>query len=108
MTKLLLKSIECFVQQESGRDEPYLNFNGQKIWSGSMEEGDTNQLTYNREFDFDGASSLSLWEKDSGLRGKDDHMGTKHISDLQSNGEAFYFNFTGSGGNYQLYVDVIA
>jgi hypothetical protein len=104
-----LTSIECIDQNEFSQDEPYLNFNGQKIWSGDMDQGDTAILSHLGPFLFDGSASLSLFEDDPGFLGidKDDFLGSASVFEWQAPGGAFAVDFTGGDAHYRLYVDVL-
>jgi hypothetical protein len=106
---LQLKSIECVNQNEFTQDEPYLNFNGSKIWSGDMDQGDTIDLSSTNPIQFSGSANLSLWEDDPGIWGfdKDDYLGTAIVYDWQHWGSTFALDFTGGDAHYKLTVDVL-
>jgi len=105
---LQLKSIECIDQNEFSTDEPYLNFNGSKIWSGNMTQGQTADLSWMAPIQFNGSATLSLFEDDPGWWGfdKDDYLGTETVYDWQHPGGSFTLTFD-DDGIYKVTVDVL-
>ncbi|WP_203330679.1 hypothetical protein [Rhodovastum atsumiense] len=102
---LRLRSITCIRPTEWGGDEPYLTWNGQRIWSGyGVERGETNWLGYIQPLRFERSGTLSLYESD---RGRDDYLGSYTVNRWQDQGGYFSFDFGGSGGRYRVVADVV-
>jgi len=109
MAALKIQSLECIDQNETTQDEPYLNFNGTKIWSGDMDQGDTVNLSHLGPFLFDGSADLSLFEEDNPgfpLFDRNDHVGTVTIHDYDAPGGNFAIDFN-LDGHYRALVDVL-
>jgi hypothetical protein len=107
---LYLKSIECTDQNELSQDEPYLNFNGNKIWSGDMYQGDSVNLSHMDPLVFNDTASLSLWEEDNPgfpFYDNNDHLGTYTVTTADAPGGVFSVNYSGDG-SYTLYMDVVS
>jgi hypothetical protein len=104
MATLKLRSITCIDQQETGRDELYLTFNGEKISLPNMTQGRTKVLRNER--DFDGSVPLSLFENDGDhWYDRDDYIGTHVITDSPAPRD-FPLNFKGDGAHYALVVGI--
>lgn len=104
MPRLRLRSIHCIDQQETGKDELYLTFNGRKRALPNMKRGVTQGL--NDEFIFTGTQELRLFENDGDhWYDRDDFIGANPISDASAGD--FTVNFKGDGAHYALTVSVI-
>jgi hypothetical protein len=105
---LKINSITCIDQNEISQDEPYLDFNGQRIWSGNMSQGDTVNLSSVGPFIFEGSASLSLFEDDGNhWYDHNDYLGTYTISEAQAPAGVFSLDFA-LDGHYRLDVDVMS
>lgn len=102
---LRLQSITCLRPTERGGDDPYLTWNGQRIWSGhDVDRGETNWLGYIPPLRFDRAGTLSLYESD---RGRDDFLGSYRVTSWQDRGGYFSIDFDRDGGRYRVIADVV-
>lgn len=102
-------SIECIDQNEISQDEPYLLFNGTRIWSGDMSQGQSIRLDYLDAIPFGqgGAATLSLYEDDGDhWYDRNDYIGSTRLSGAQEPGGAFSRDFTGGDAHYRVYMDV--
>jgi hypothetical protein len=106
MAALKILSVECIDDNEWFGDEPYLNFNGQKIWSADMSQGQTLPVN-SAPFVFDGSANLSFWENDGDhWWDRNDHLGTETVHDFQAPGGAFSLKFD-DDGHYKVMVDIV-
>jgi hypothetical protein len=104
---LKLISIECVNDNEWFGDEPFLNFNGGKIWSGGMGTGDTKSLAGMDPIVFNGAADVSLFEEDLGFwPDQDDYLGSFTVTEAQASDGVFAIDFT-ADGHYRVFVDVM-
>jgi hypothetical protein len=107
MPKLKLKSLYCETTEDSGGpDEAYLIVNGQQVW-GTQSINDREGRPVDKEVDFTTSAEIKLYDEDTAVFDKDDHLGTVTAgSDLVGKGEQ-QGKFTGDGANYTLYYEVI-
>jgi hypothetical protein len=109
MTSILtITSVSCLDQQETFGDETYLNFGGKaKVWhsKGDMTNGEVQSV--NESFLFNGSAPLSFFEDDGNhWYDRDDHIGTKTISEGQGAGSPFTLQFAGDGAHYSVVMSV--
>jgi hypothetical protein len=87
-------------------DEAYLLVNGQQVW-GAQSINDREGRPINKEVDFSTFAEIKLYDRDTGIFDKDDHLGTVNVSkDLAGKGEQ-QGKFTLDGVNYTLYYEVV-
>ncbi|HZM82737.1 MAG TPA: hypothetical protein VFC19_44035 [Candidatus Limnocylindrales bacterium] len=107
VAKLHLLDLKCLAENDSfGSDEPYININGQRVWSrGNVDRGDIELVDY--RYDFDEVVTVELWEDDGGLTGGDDLMGRWFIfsGELGSGFHTLRSQYT--AGLYDLRYEVV-
>jgi len=80
--------------------------NGQQVW-GDQSINDREGRPINKEVDFSTSAEIKLYDRDTGIFDKDDHLGTVNVSkDLAGKGEQ-QGKFTLDGANYTLYYEVV-
>jgi hypothetical protein len=107
MPTLRLKSLYCETTEDSaGPDEAYLIVNGKKVW-GIQTINDREPRPINKDVKFSTSAEIKLYDADTGVFDKDDHLGTVTVSSkLAGQGEQ-QGKFIEDGANYTLYYDVV-
>jgi hypothetical protein len=107
MPKLKLKSLYCETTEDSGGpDEAYFVVNGEQVW-GAQSINDREPRPVDIEIDFSTSAEIKLYDEDTGIWDKDDHLGTvTATADLAGQGEQ-QGKFTEDGANYTLYYEVV-
>ena len=107
MTTLKIKSLYCETTEDnSGPDEAYLVVNGEQVW-GAQSINDREPRPIDIEIDFSTSAEIKLYDEDTGIFDKDDHLGTVTVTaDLAGQGEQQGM-FTEDGANYTLYYEVV-
>jgi len=107
MPKLKLKSLYCQTTEDSsGPDEAYLLVNGQQVW-GDQSINDREGRPINKEVDFSTSAEIKLYDRDTGVFDKDDHLGTVTVSQALAGKGEQQGKFTLDGANYTLYYEVV-
>jgi len=89
-----------------GRDDVYINANGNKIWGGKkgvgMRAGDSKSV--NATFEFDGSATIDLFDRDPG---RDDFLGSFTVNSV-TNGTSTATVSTGLGSvsEYKVFYTV--
>jgi hypothetical protein len=100
---LTLQRIECLKASSDpvGGDEPYINVNGNKQWSGSMEQGSTR--TINKKLKVGSVADINMFDDDP-WPNPDDPIG-KPNTVYQGAGDGSYTSFGNEKSNswYRLY-----
>jgi hypothetical protein len=109
VAQLHLLDLECLDENDEGwwtSDEPYINVNGQRVWSaGNVDRYEV--LLVNLRFDFDEMVTVELWEDDGGLTGKDDLMGRWFIFAGEVGSGVHKVRSQYSFGTYNLRYEVV-
>ncbi|MFF4343725.1 caspase family protein [Kitasatospora sp. NPDC001540] len=91
---LHLDTLSCEVPDDLGGDEPYLTFNGERVWSASgVNDGDARVVGFRREF----AGSVTVGLHDEEL-GTDDEIGSCVIGSEEAGRGTRTAFFSGPGG----------
>jgi hypothetical protein len=100
---LYLNRIECLKASSDpvGGDEPYINVNGKKVWSGSMEQGST--LTINKSVK--GSSFDTSMYDDDPWPNPDDPIGKPQY--LAKGKSSATFGSKESNSWYKLYYTIV-
>jgi hypothetical protein len=107
VAQLHLLDLECLAENDGfGSDEPYININGQRVWSrGNVDRGDIELV--NLRFDFDEVVTVELWEDDGGLSGRDDLMGRWFFFASEAGGGITKVRSQFTTGLYDLRYEVV-
>jgi hypothetical protein len=107
ITQLHLVSLKCIETEDwLGADNPYLRVNGQKVWSGRLNDGQTANLTHLspipfRVYSLGGSDALiELYEDDE--PDPDDRLGRVTIDGDEIGPGIHTINFFEDGANYNL------
>ena len=107
VAQLHLLDLKCRAENDSfGSDEPYINVDGQRVWSrNNVDRGDIELV--NLRFDFDEAITVELWEDDGGLTGGDDLMGRWFMFAAESGNGITTVTSQYTAGWYELRYEVV-
>lgn len=103
---LVLDTLKCHETEDwNGADEPYLTISGiGTVWSGVMNDGD--QRTLNQRRTVGSPAYIKLYDTDSGMFDKNDHLGTVIATSSMKGRGTMTGGFTQDGANYTLYYHV--
>ncbi len=98
---LKLVSLQCITTEDwTGADEPYLNVGGNTVWSGSLNDSQSANLTGLSATPFFGQIEIELYDDDS--PDGDDWLGTGVAHDWQAGSGYQTIYFTQDGARYKL------
>jgi hypothetical protein len=102
-----LISLKCFETEDwSGADEPFLIVGNSRVWSGSLNNGKTADLTHIPAIQFYQQIEVALYDDDS--PDDDDWLGEGIIYKEQSYEGIYSLYFNYDGANYRLTYQVTA
>jgi hypothetical protein len=102
-----LLSLNCTETEDTmGADEPYLLFNGDRVWgNSSMNNSEGESINITRKSS--GVAWVELYDEDSGVFwDDDDHLGTIFITKEQKGQGLQVGRFTSDGADYTLFYQV--
>jgi hypothetical protein len=103
-TEVRLVRLACLTTEDStGADEAYLNYNGQRVWSDSINDGESREIGVFRPIS--GQATVDLFDEDS--PDPDDFLGRITISVSELNGGLRSQDFTGDDAHYTLFYRVV-
>lgn len=104
---LRLISLRCDATEDNaGEDEPYLEVWGEEVWSGDMNEDDTEELGL--EFEFTESITVALYDEDTGVWfDTDDYLGKKRFRRSDATPDPEVHTFRRDGAIYQLTYQVV-
>ena len=104
---LRLISLRCDATEDNaGEDEPYLEVWGDEVWSGDMNEDDTEELGL--EFEFAESITVALYDEDTGVWfDTDDYLGKKRFRRSDATPDPEVHTFRRDGAVYRLTYQVV-
>jgi hypothetical protein len=102
---LQLQSIKCVLitgDEGDGIDEPYINVDGTQVWSGSMRNGQVQNLTGVSATLFGQSARVQLWERDPGFFNSPDDGPAEFFADYIDGGERTRTLTFNSNGVYEI------
>jgi hypothetical protein len=106
--KVHIGALVCQQTEDStGADEPYLLFNGDRIWgNGSL--NDRQSAYVGKIGDSSGTAEIELFDADAGWFDDDDFLGRVTVTEEQIGQGLQIGRFTEDGASYRLYYTVTA
>ena len=105
---LQLVRLSCSEPEDASGDEAFMRVGGRRIWSGSMDSGNTANLSTLPAIQFAENINVSLWDEDGPQwLDSDDHLGTIRVSRDQVGQGDVTGTFTLDGANYELTYRVV-
>ncbi len=109
MPKLRLISLYCQTTEDNtGADEAYLVVNGQQVGGvNSINDREARSLTYIEPISFTTSAEIKLYDQDTGIFDKDDHLGTLKATASQAGKGEQRGRFREDGADYTLTWEVL-
>jgi|GEM_PF-1599484 len=107
--KLQLLNLRCYRTEDViGPDEPYITINGQRVWSGVMENGESRDLSKVAPVEFLGMAQITLFDEDMGFFDSDDFLGSAFAFENLAGLGPYRVTFDGDGAAYELTFEVVS
>ncbi len=105
--RLHIVKIHCIDRNDFvGSDEPYINLNGQRLWSGSnVDIGDEESVEL--WYDFNDLVTMTLMEDDGGAAGDDDKMGEWYVFSGEAGSGVKFVYSQWTDGYYSVWYEVV-
>jgi hypothetical protein len=97
-----IKSVQITGDEGDGIDEPFINVDGTQVWSGSMREGQVQNLTGVSATLSGQSARVQLWERDPGFFNSPDDGPAEFFADYIDGGERTRTLTFNSNGVYEI------
>lgn len=107
MALLQLLSLHCTRTEDwTGADEAYIQVGANRVWGGSINDGETELLAGTPAVAFTGSTTVRLFDEDSPPLDPDDQLGQLSVSAGLAGLGVRTHRFTGHGADYTLSYEV--